>query len=67
MKNFRVPTWVVVAGGLGMLYCGNKLPLHQGDMDDQTLGEFILYGILNSGGILLVLIAAFGIGRSSGK
>jgi hypothetical protein len=46
---------------------GGKLPFHQNDMANRTNGEFIIYFVLTVGGVLIALIAAFGLGRSSRK
>jgi hypothetical protein len=67
MKNLGIPSAVAFVLGIAMAIWGMRLPLHQNDMANQTDGEFILYGVLTFGGVLIALIAAFGLGRSSRK
>jgi hypothetical protein len=67
MKRLQIPSAVALVVGLVMAIWGGTLPLHQKDMAQQTTGEFILYQALTIGGVLIALIAAFGLGRSSHK
>lgn len=67
MKNLQIPSSAALVIGIVMAICGTRLPLHQHDMLNQTTGEFIAYSALTAGGVLIALIAAFGLGRSSSK
>lgn len=67
MKNLQIPSAVALVGGLVMAIWGGTLPLHQRDIAQQTNEEFIVYVALTVGGVLIALIAAFGLGRSSHK
>ena len=65
MKRFQIPSAAVLVVGLAMLIWGSNLPLHHKSITEQTTGEFIIDKMLTTGGILLALIASFGLGRSS--
>jgi hypothetical protein len=65
MKRFHIPSAVALLLGIVMAIGGGKLPLHQNDIANRTDGEFITYMVLTAGGVLIALIAAFGLGRSS--
>ena len=67
MNRLKIPSAVAVVVGLVMAVWGGRLPLHQNDMAQQTTGEFIVYVALTVGGVLIALIAAFGLGRWSHK
>jgi hypothetical protein len=67
MKNLQIPSGVALVIGIAMAICGGRLPLHQNDMLNQTTGEYIAYTALTVGGVLIAIIAAFGLGKSSGK
>jgi hypothetical protein len=67
MKRLQIPAAVALVIGIVMAIWGGRLPLHQHDMGQQTSGEFILYMALTCGGVLIALIAAFGLGRVSRK
>lgn len=64
MKNLQIPSGVVLAVGLVMLLWGSNLPLHHKYITEQTIGEFIIDKVLTMGGILIALVASFGLGRS---
>jgi hypothetical protein len=65
MKRIHIPSTVVLILGITMAICGGKLPLHQSDIANRTDGEYVIYMVLTAGGVLIALIAAFGLGRSS--
>ena len=65
MKRLQIPSAVALVIGVVMAIVGERLPLHQNDLANQTNGEFIIHVILTCGGVLIALIAAFGLGRSS--
>jgi hypothetical protein len=65
MKNIRIPSAVALVLGIVMVIWGGRLHLHQNDLANRTDGEFIIYMGLTAGGVLIALIAAFGLGRSS--
>jgi hypothetical protein len=67
MKNLKVPSAVTIILGIVMAIWGSTLPLHQNDLAQRTTGEFIIYVVLTAGGVLLALIAAYGLGWSSRK
>jgi prolipoprotein diacylglyceryltransferase len=67
MKNFKIPSAVAIVLGIVMAIWGGKMQLHQNDLSQRTTGEFIIYVVLTVGGVLIALIGAFGLGRSSGK
>ena len=67
MKNLQIPSAAALVIGIVLAICGGRLPLHQNDMLNQTTGEFVAYMALTAGGVLIALIAAFGLGKSSGK
>jgi hypothetical protein len=67
MKTLQIPSAVALVLGVMMAIWGGKLPLHQNDMANRTNGEFIIYFVLTVGGVLIALIAAFGLGRTSRK
>jgi hypothetical protein len=67
MNNLRIPSAVALVIGIVMAIWGSRLPLHQNDSAKRTDGEFIIYTALSAGGVLIALIAAFGLGRSSRK
>ena len=58
---------VTLLVGIVMAIWGSRLPLNQQNLDEQTTGEWVLSTALTVGGVLIALIAAFGLGRSSGK
>jgi len=64
MRKLQIPSAVALVIGIVMAIWGGRLPLHQHDMGQQTSGEFILDMALTGGGVLIALIAAFGLGRS---
>jgi hypothetical protein len=64
MKKLQIPSAVVLVVGLAMFIWGCNLPLHYKYITEQTTGEFIIDKVLTMGGILIALIAAFGLGRS---
>ena len=66
MQKLQIPSVVALLVGLVMAILGQRLPLHQNAME-QTTGEYILYITLTVGGVLIALIAAFGMGRASRK
>jgi hypothetical protein len=65
MKNFKIPNVLALIVGIVMAIWSGTLPLHQNDLARQTTEEFVLYTALSAGGVLIALIAAFGLGRSS--
>ena len=67
MKSLQIPSSIALVVGIVMAIWGGKLPLHQHDIANQTTGEFIVYLGLTAGGVMIALIAAFGLGRSSSK
>jgi hypothetical protein len=67
MERLQIPSAAALVIGIVMAICAGKLPLHQHDMLNQTTGEFITYTALTVGGVLIAIIAAFGLGRSSSK
>jgi drug/metabolite transporter (DMT)-like permease len=67
LKKLQIPSAVALVIGIVMAIWSGRLPLHQNDMANQTNGEFIIYNALSAGGVLIALIAAFGLGRSSHK
>jgi hypothetical protein len=67
MKNLKIPSAVALVLGIVMAIWGGRLPLHQNDVAQRTDGEFIIYMVLTVGGVVIALIAAFGLGRSSRK
>jgi hypothetical protein len=67
MKKLQIPSAAALVIGLVMVIWTGRLPLHQNDLATQTNVEFIIYNALSVGGVLIALIAAFGLGRSSHK
>jgi hypothetical protein len=65
MKRLQVSNGVALVAGLVMVIWARILPLHQGDVASQTTGEFILDSALSVGGVLIALLAVFGLVRSS--
>jgi TRAP-type C4-dicarboxylate transport system permease small subunit len=65
MNRRQITNAVALVAGLVMVIGARTLPLHQGDMPSQTTGEFILYGALSVGGVLIALFGFFGLVRSS--
>jgi len=64
MKRLRIPSVVALVVGLVMFIVGSNLPLHHKYITEQTTGEFIIDTVLIMGGLLIALIACFGLGRS---
>jgi hypothetical protein len=67
MKGLQISSGAALVIGIVMAIWGGRLPLHQNDLAAQTNGDFILHVVLTCGGVLIALIAAFGLGRSSRK
>jgi len=67
MKRLQIPHAAVFLVGLVMVVWGGTLPLHQRDMASQRTGEFIIYNALTIGGVLIALLAVFGMVWSSRK
>jgi hypothetical protein len=67
MKNLKIPSAIALVLGIAMVIWSDRLPLHQNNLAERTDGEFIIYTALSAGGVLIALIAAFGLGRSSRK
>jgi hypothetical protein len=67
MNRIQIPSAVALILGIVMAILGGRLPLHQNDLANQTTGEWISYVALTGGGVLIALVAAFGLGRSSRK
>jgi hypothetical protein len=67
MKKLQIPSAAALVIRLVMVIWTGRLPLHQNDLATQTNVEFIIYNALSVGGVLIALIAAFGLGRSSHK
>jgi len=65
MKRLQIPSAVVLVMGLVMLIVGSNLQLHHKSITEQTNGEFFIDKVLTMGGILIAIIASFGLGRSS--
>ena len=66
MKSLQIPSGIALVVGIVMAICGQRLALHQHDVANQTTGEFII-PVLTVGGVLIAIIAGFGLGRSSRK
>jgi len=67
MKRLQIPNGVALVVGIVMVIWGGTLPLHQRDMASQTTGEFITYTALMIGGVLIALMAFFGLYRRSSR
>jgi hypothetical protein len=67
MKRLQIPNMVALVGGIVMVIWGGTLPLHQRDMASQTIGEFILFNALTTGGVLIALLAFLRLARSAWK
>jgi hypothetical protein len=67
MQRVQIPSTVALVIGIAMAIASTRLSLHQNDVAKQTTGEFIAYVTLSVGGVLIALIAAFGLGWSSRK
>ena len=67
MKNIQISSSIALVIGLAMAIASTRLQLHQNDFAKQTTGEFIIHLALSVGGVLIALIGAFGLGRSSRK
>ncbi|MGO9112435.1 MAG: hypothetical protein ACLP9L_24660 [Thermoguttaceae bacterium] len=65
MKSRQISSATALVVGLVMAILGVSLPYHQ--QTGQTNGDFIIHTVLNCGGVLIALIAAFDMGRSSRK
>jgi hypothetical protein len=65
LLGLHIPSAVVVVVGLVMFIWGSNLPLHHKYLTEQTTGEFVIDKALTGGGILIALIASFGLGRCS--
>jgi hypothetical protein len=65
MKNIRIPSAFALVIGILMAILGQRLPLHQGNVAQQTDGEYVAQLVLTCGGVLIALIAAFALGRST--
>jgi hypothetical protein len=65
MKNLQIPSGIMLVVGLVMFIWGWNLPLHYKYVTEQTTGEFIIDKVLTMGGMLIALIASFGLGQSS--
>ncbi len=64
MKRLQIPDAVALVVGLVMVILGGTPSLHPHDMASQTTGEFILCSALTVGGVLIALMAFFGLVRS---
>lgn len=67
MNRFQISSTIALIVGIVMAISSTRLSLHQGDVAHQSNGEFITQLTLSAGGVLIALIAAFGLGRSSRK
>ena len=67
MKNLKIPSVFALIIGIVMVIYGTRLELHQNDFAKQTDREYVIYMTLTAGGVLIALMAAFGLGRSSSK
>ena len=67
MNRSQISSAVALVVGIAMAIASTRLNLHQGDVAKQTTGEFITHVILSAGGVLIAIIAAFGLGRSLRK
>jgi hypothetical protein len=65
MKKIRIPSALALIIGILMAILGQRLPLHQGNVAQQTDGEYVAQLLLTCGGGLIALVAAFGLGRST--
>ena len=64
MKRLQIPSALAFVLGVVMAILGQRLPLHQNDLANQTNGEFIIHVSLMVGGVLIALIAACTLGWS---
>ena len=67
MNRFQISSAVALAIGIAMIIASGRLNLHQNDLVKQTTWEWMTYITLSAGGVLIAIIAAFGLGRSSRK
>ncbi len=67
MNRFQISSAVALAIGIAMIIASGRLNLHQNDLVKQTTWEWMTYVALSAGGVLIAIIAAFGLGRSSRK
>jgi len=64
MSKVTISSMLALLLGFAMIVWGGMLPLHQNNVLEQTTGEFILSTLLTTGGILIVVMAFFGLSRS---
>ena len=67
MNRSQISSVVALIIGIAMAIASTRLNLHQDDVAKQTTGEFIAHVTLSAGGVLIAIIAAFGLGWSSRK
>ena len=67
MSKLQISSWLAIVIGIAMAIWGTNLTrqMHHKSLVDQTNGEFIVATALSMGGVLIALVAAFGVGRSS--
>jgi hypothetical protein len=63
MSRLQIPSILALLIGVVMLIWGGTLPLHQKNLAEQTTGEFILSTALTTGGVLIAIMACFGMSR----
>jgi hypothetical protein len=63
MSRVQIPSILALLVGVVMLVWGSTLQLHQKNVAEQTTGEFILSTALTTGGVLIAVMACYGMSR----
>jgi hypothetical protein len=63
MERVQIPSMVALLIGVVMVIWGGTLPIHQKNVAEQTTGEFILSTALTTGGVLIAILACYGMSR----